>query len=1456
MKRYFLAFLTAIMLVFTLAISGCSAEVTTSSGSSSKSSQVISGTDNSSDSGDSGMVTPTPDYGTLTIADVSFEYGSSGTIIPIFSNVKETITYTFDGDDISINGNTVTGNVPNAIVTVTATTEHLSTTFTVSVWKDFGILSVADVEVGYGKTAEINPVFSKDSEEITYSYDTSKISIEGNVVTGLVAEAVVEVTATTKHLNDTFTVTVGKNYNFKIADISVEYGKTATVSPVFEVEANAETVEYMFSGNDISVSGGVIKGLTAEAEVEVTAKSAHYESKFTVKVGKDYTFSVANVEVEYKEEANIVVKFTADANAEAITYTYDTSKITIADGKVTGLVAGAEVEVTAKSAHHEAKFTVKVGNKGTQTLTVNYTGTPTAVASHVEQVEEEASYSVATPTVVGYTPEQTVVSGTMGKSNVTVTVKYNANVYNVSYNYNGGTAGANNPSIGTYDSAFTVSSPTRSGYKFSGWQVSGVNVATALYGSSSAQTNKVLSDLSYCYQKNSSDKDENSSEYWNGDVTFKNLSATNGTSVTLKATWSYLGKIADATNSFSVINNANGNLNSSKVLEIASGLKGSFVLTFSYYQNAVVDETSSAYTANGYRTGVLGIRKHNVWTYYTHIRQDGYSWKGTETVGTVSSSDNAWNASNDYGEMFYGLVKNGYSSDSTKFVDFVRNSLVTYTIKGYAVGNRNGKLEITQTIKSYSEAYKNQTATIVYDVNLADGVYYNAGVDFHVKCEDTDISFTDASLVIMADGYQYVDTKVGSWPTLASSYAHYAPDKYWEGDFDYTVSWNQSSANNYTTFADNCWRTGILVVYNWDNVNDSVGIRQDWWADTGSQFSGELQNVNSADDFDGTSGRFTSYGGNANTEIRLFKNASVSCRIIRSGNTVCVYQFISTPGSSYVTLVNGYKFTTSATKLSFQVVGVLSGIDITYEDYAANTKVISGQSLGGATYGLGSYGYDIVNTRIHVALPYPVPKGTVVSIATQDTYDFGVIQLSKFYGKDEGNYLNSDSKWKDSGWITDTTTYTVTEDCYIAVNIRYESNADMSSVDVIGTLRSLISITMNLPDNLNTNVKTFTSSMLEANSTYGLTTYSGQWGESNARCHVAVIPLLKKGTTISFTGGANYMFSINELANERIVLHDTGWMNHDTVYTLTRDCYIAINVKHITDYDYTFEGKDIKTLLYNSIKIEGTCGMVVCENIETYSATEEGDMQSVNHRGYSWTAPENTAQAYSLSKYNGFTKVECDINFTKDGYAVLLHDGTVQRTTNNATSGHISTFNYSDIRNYDFGSFKGSEYSAVIIPSAEEFLIQCKTLGLHPYLELKEGTKAQIQRLAVLVRRYGMEDNVTWISFDLNCLTYIRDVSPKARLGYLASDVDQNVINNALTLRTGENEVFLDIFYGNFQTSENASSRIALCRANNLPLEIWTVDDEAIMKAVYTATGGYVTGFTSDNIIAEDVNFG
>lgn len=241
---------------------------------------------------------------------------------------------------------------------------------------------------------------------------------------------------------------------------------------------------------------------------------------------------------------------------------------------------------------------------------------------------------------------------------------------------------------------------------------------------------------------------------------------------------------------------------------------------------------------------------------------------------------------------------------------------------------------------------------------------------------------------------------------------------------------------------------------------------------------------------------------------------------------------------------------------------------------------------------------------------------------------------------------------------------------------------------------------------------------------------------------------------------------------------------------------------------------------------------------------------SINHRGYNTIAPENTMPAYRLSVQKGFKIVETDVQFTSDGVAVLLHDQSINRTARNADGSAISETTY--IRNityeqaleYDFGIWKSAEYAGTKIPTLQEFIKFCRCASIHPYIELKNTlTQAQTEQVVSIVNANGMRGKVTYISFGLNNLTYVKNVDAKARLGYVISVVcTSSHITDAQGLMTGYNDVFID-------SDKTSSEALALCQNAGIPHEMWTIDSEDTILAL----DPYISGVTSNVLIAGDV---
>ena len=244
--------------------------------------------------------------------------------------------------------------------------------------------------------------------------------------------------------------------------------------------------------------------------------------------------------------------------------------------------------------------------------------------------------------------------------------------------------------------------------------------------------------------------------------------------------------------------------------------------------------------------------------------------------------------------------------------------------------------------------------------------------------------------------------------------------------------------------------------------------------------------------------------------------------------------------------------------------------------------------------------------------------------------------------------------------------------------------------------------------------------------------------------------------------------------------------------------------------------------------------------INEQQATSNSFVKGINHRGY-YSAPENTLPAYKLSKTKGFDTVETDVEWTSDNVPVLLHDSTIDRTSDG--TGEISSMTFEQVRQYDFGSWKSDAYAGTKIPSFEEFIRLCRNLGLKAYVELKGyQTVDKVAILANIVKKYHMEENISWISFGSATLDNVKTILPEARLGVVCEGVTQNVVDAALGLKNATNNIFID-------TSSITDEMVQICIQNNLEVEMWTINNQSTMLNA----NSYVSGFTSDSLNAKEV---
>ena len=121
----------------------------------------------------------------------------------------------------------------------------------------------------------------------------------------------------------------------------------------------------------------------------------------------------------------------------------------------------------------------------------------------------------------------------------------------------------------------------------------------------------------------------------------------------------------------------------------------------------------------------------------------------------------------------------------------------------------------------------------------------------------------------------------------------------------------------------------------------------------------------------------------------------------------------------------------------------------------------------------------------------------------------------------------------------------------------------------------------------------------------------------------------------------------------------------------------------------------------------------------------------IGHRAGQFEAPENTLIAIKTARKNGASAVELDLAFTEDGYAVIIHDDTVDRTTNG--SGEVSSKRFYEIRQLDasyrmktlrYESGKSEVVDFEQIPTLKEVVVLCKDLGMKIILDVKSDAVA------------------------------------------------------------------------------------------------------------------------------------
>jgi len=199
---------------------------------------------------------------------------------------------------------------------------------------------------------------------------------------------------------------------------------------------------------------------------------------------------------------------------------------------------------------------------------------------------------------------------------------------------------------------------------------------------------------------------------------------------------------------------------------------------------------------------------------------------------------------------------------------------------------------------------------------------------------------------------------------------------------------------------------------------------------------------------------------------------------------------------------------------------------------------------------------------------------------------------------------------------------------------------------------------------------------------------------------------------------------------------------------------------------------------------------------------------NIGHRGAAGLEPENTLRSFRRAAAEGADALELDLRVTRDGHLVVLHDPTVERTTNG--TGRLNELTLTEVQRLDAGLGER-------VPAFVEVL-DATTLPIHA--ELKEVEAAELLAGAIFE---GGAGRVTTISFLPEALRRMKRALPDQPVGLVLFGAPPDAAERALSL--GADIVSLEADHLDAEVVER-------CRRVGLEVTTWTVNETGQMRRV------------------------
>lgn len=213
------------------------------------------------------------------------------------------------------------------------------------------------------------------------------------------------------------------------------------------------------------------------------------------------------------------------------------------------------------------------------------------------------------------------------------------------------------------------------------------------------------------------------------------------------------------------------------------------------------------------------------------------------------------------------------------------------------------------------------------------------------------------------------------------------------------------------------------------------------------------------------------------------------------------------------------------------------------------------------------------------------------------------------------------------------------------------------------------------------------------------------------------------------------------------------------------------------------------------------------------------------HRGYSGKYPENTMIAFKKALECGVDGIELDVQLTKDGEVVIIHDETIDRTTTG--KGFVVDYTYEELEKFD-ASFKFKDLGFNKIPTLREYFQLVKDYDIVTNVELKTGINEYLgieEKVWELIKEYNLEKKVIISSFNHFSVMRMKKIAPQLKYGFLSEDwiIDAGKYTHSHGVQCYHprfNNLVPDV--------------IKELKKYNLEINTWTVNLEEDMKYLYS----------------------